>query len=422
MKKIILLGGWMLLFGLFTRTTHAQLNVVRIQETKIFDNRLFDVLTYLKTNQSYCDHWTKDWVYPIQKSKLMHGLREQYSVMMGYDNDELELQLLMGLTAHFLYNLDDTAYFEVAITHFKKALSLNTGDGRAMWAMAKHQALSGRIIDGWQWMEKASLALSMEDQKDFWNDYAMIAAMANMPAHSIKGMEEYKKMNHRPSYFESKMGNAIRARIVPVNKDSIYAKEQIWFLHRSGANDEYTCNPEGIRFMVDSTCKVIVHDYQQKQNALILQPASFFNQEGRAVNMSMLILIHPASDEESLKANMKSLTGRWKNIAEKTWDSEYGKLIAFEIKEPELYAEMGGGHLWMVGFERMEPPISGLPFEQPSQPESQSEGLNLFHPTETIGRFKGKIQYVFLLDTCEAIYEPSLAFFKKFIDQQLIVE
>jgi hypothetical protein len=83
---------------------------------------------------------------------------------------------------------------------------------------------------------------------------------------------------------------------------------------------------------------------------------------------------------------------------------------------------MGGGHLWLVGLEREEPEYPGMLLERPSQPEPSEGSVSIAHPNETIGRFKGKIQYLFLLDTCEAIYEPSLAFFKKFIDEQLILE
>ncbi len=422
MKKVKVQWVLWMLLGIGCLPLHAQIDNIRIQESKIFDNSLFSALTYLKKNQSYCDHWTQNWNYPIKKEELLHGLRGQYSVMMGYDSLDPELQLMMGLTAHYLYNLDDTLYYNVAIRHFKEAITL-LDDGRGEWMLGNHYSLAGSFVEGFGMMDRAKQKLSSQDLVHFWDDYAMASAMANMPSHSIMGMEEYKKINHQPSYFESQLGNAIRKRIVPVDADSIYAKEQIWFLQRSGSQDEYTCNPVGIRFLVDTSCKVVVYDYSKRQNVLLLQPASFFNKQGRAINMSMLMLMHPAKKEEALNTTMKRMTAdKWKSITETSWDSKYGKVSAWEIKEPTLYTEMGGGHLWLVGLEREEPEYPGMLLERPSQPDPYDGSVSIAHPNETIGRFKGKIQYLFLLDTCEAIYEPSLAFFKKFIDEQLILE
>lgn len=407
-------------------SVYAQLNVVRIQESKIFDEHLSEVWSYLKSNQSYCDHWTKDWVYPAQKSKLIHSLRGHYSVMMGYQTDEPELQLMMGLTAHFLYNLDDTSYFNLAIAHFKSALSLTIGDGRPMWALAKHYALAGQVIEGWYWIEKARESLGLDDQKEFWNDYAMLAAMANMPVHSIFGMEQHQRMHQKPSYFEEQLGESVKQRIVRVNADSSYLKEQIWFLRRVLNIDEYTCFPLGMRMKLDSSTSVTVYDYDKRQNAVLIEPKALADSSGRIVNMSILMLMCTASEMESLKAYMDKIGEGIKGKKVSIFPCRWGDLMAFEIRDTQTYPELGGGHMWLVGLERAEPSYPGFLFEEPSQPRdiggALSSEVQYYQPQETIGRFSGKIQYLFLLDTGESIYAPSLEVFTRFLNEQLILE
>lgn len=142
--------------------------------------------------------------------------------------------------------------------------------------------------------------------------------------------------------------------------------------------------------------------------------------------MSILMLMRPASEMESLKAYMdkigEGITGKKVSIFPCRW----GDLMAFEIRDTQTYPELGGAHMWLVGLERAEPSYPGFLFEEPSQPRdiggALSSEVQYYQPQETIGRFSGKIQYLFLLDTGESIYAPSLEVFTRFLNEQLILE
>jgi hypothetical protein len=411
------------LFGLIS-FDFAQVETIEVDKMKDMDGAVMDVLASLKVNQSYCDHWSPQWNYSISKDDLIHELRKNYSILMGYNSQSVDLQLMMGMTAHYLYNLDDTLYYNVAIRHFKEAIQ-NESDGRGQWMLGRHYALSGNIQEGFVMMDRAMNLLSEKNKTEFWNDYAMVSAMANMPVHAMMGMDQYREKVGKTSYFESQLGNTMKERILKMDPDSNFLKEQIWFLKQSSNIDEYICNPLGIKFYVDSTNEVIVYDYQRNQNAVLIKPPAIQGKMGISVGMSVLMLMHPAKkDGQSLDDYMSLILKDFKNKSPTLLETKYGKLKAFEIKDPSLYPEMGGGHMWLVGLEREEPRYPGLIFEYPTQPnqEKNEQGMNYYHPSETIGRFPGKIQYLFLLDTCEEIYEPSMEFFIRFLNERLILE
>ncbi len=402
----------------------AQVVTIEVDKIKDMNGALLDVFASLRANQSYCDHWSPQWNYSISKEKLMHELRSNYSVMMGFDVESVDLQLMMGLTSHFLYNLDDTLYYNVAIQHFKEAIQLSN-DGRGHWMLGRHFALSGNIEEGFVMMHKASQSLSDKNKTEFWNDYAMVSAMANMPVHAIMGMDQYRDKVGKVSYFETQLGKTMEDRIIKMDPDSNYLKEQIWFLKTTSNIDQYNCNPLGVQFTVDTTCEVIVYDYNQGQNVVLLRPPVIQGKNGKSVGMSVLMLMHPVKkDGQTLDAYMNLISKDLKNKSPRLLETKMGKLKAYEVKDPTLYPEMGGGHMWLVGLEREVPKYPGLIFEIPSQPHpsQNEEGMNFYHPIETIGRFPTKIQYLFLLDTCEEIYEPSMEFFTRFLNERLILE
>lgn len=85
---------------------------------------------------------------------------------------------------------------------------------------------------------------------------------------------------------------------------------------------------------------------------------------------------------------------------------------------------MSGGHMYMVAVERDMPKYPGLLLENPIYTinENAVAGMNYYAEKNNTTRFKGKIFYTFLLDTCEDINDESLKVFKRFFDQQLVIE
>jgi len=88
-----------------------------------------------------------------------------------------------------------------------------------------------------------------------------------------------------------------------------------------------------------------------------------------------------------------------------------------------MYEDIGGGHLYMIGVERESPEFSGLQLENPELLPLGTPGqVSYYRGTNVKTRFKGKIFYAILLDSCEDIHDQSLAIFKELFDNQMVIE
>ncbi|MFZ5940219.1 MAG: hypothetical protein ACOYXB_06560 [Bacteroidota bacterium] len=57
-----------------------------------------------------------------------------------------------------------------------------------------------------------------------------------------------------------------------------------------------------------------------------------------------------------------------------------------------------------------------------SLPSGDPGKLSCYKAGESKDRFRGRIFYVLMLDTCEDIYEKSFSLFSDFVEKQLFIE
>ena len=79
--------------------------------------------------------------------------------------------------------------------------------------------------------------------------------------------------------------------------------------------------------------------------------------------------------------------------------------------------------MYMIGIERNEPAYPGLLLEDPMiLPNGEAGKLNFYTVSDSKERFKGRIFYAIILDSCEDINLQSFNVFKLFFDNQIIIE
>jgi hypothetical protein len=79
--------------------------------------------------------------------------------------------------------------------------------------------------------------------------------------------------------------------------------------------------------------------------------------------------------------------------------------------------------LYILAIERKAPQYPGLLLEDPSTPPDGPTGqVNYFTASDSKTRFKGKMFYAIMLDSCEDIHELSFAVFKELFSNQIIIE
>jgi len=77
----------------------------------------------------------------------------------------------------------------------------------------------------------------------------------------------------------------------------------------------------------------------------------------------------------------------------------------------------------MVGIERKVPDYPGLILESPVALSGGEMGkVSYYTASNSKNRFKSRIFYLIMLDTCEDIHEQSFAVFRTLFDKQIIIE
>jgi tetratricopeptide (TPR) repeat protein len=414
-------GIIILIVTLIIVDTFANINFIDI--SKISSDRKFvTAFNYIKENQHYYDHWTNEWSYDKPKEILINKLEENYSIFSSLPAKKEELYLLLGDIAHYLYNLDDTAYYNIAVESYDSAIRTNPNDYRTYWFLGFHYALSNVPTQAIDNFLKAQELLPIEQPADFWNEYAWATAVTNMPSHCIFAMDKVKSISGKEGSFETQQGQGIYKKIVAVDKDKSYKKEDIWTASQ-GTKTTFISRSLGIKILVDSTWIVSVYDYTNHQSAFIINPPTIKNEKGKEIHYTVAILIKSGNDKDKLEDYISNFVAKYPDKRKISYSDKYDKMVAYEIKDKSMYKDIGGGHLYMLGIERNAPKYPGLLLENPSKlPNGNTGQVTYYTASDSKDRFKGKIFYAIMLDSCEDIHEKSFAIFKALFDNQIMIE
>jgi hypothetical protein len=404
-------------------TVQAFANVNFIDLSKISsDSKYVTDYNYIKDNQQYYNHWTNEWSYDKSKQELIENLRNSYANFSSIANKSTELYLLLGDISHYLYNLDDTAYYGLAVYNYTTAVKGSLNDYRCYWFLGYHYALSNVPTQAINNFIKAQKLLPTNQPSDFWNDYAWATAVANMPSHSIYAMDKVKRISGKQGSFETQLGQNIHNRIIDIDKDNSYKKEDIWS-KSTGEKTTFVCRPLGIKILIDSTWNLSIYDYSKHQGVFIINPPPLQNKKGKEIRYTVAILMKVADSDETLENYLNNFVSKYPDKKKITFSDKYDKMISYEIHDKTMYQDIGGGHLYMIGVERKMPVNPGLLLESPvTLPSGESTQVNYYTASDSKNRFKGRIFYAILLDSCEDINEQSFSIFKKLFDAQVIIE
>jgi len=410
------------LFFLTLNTVQIFANVNYIDISKISsDKKLVTAFNFVKENQQYYDHWTTEWNYDKPKEDLINQLREYYKDFSALTKKNTETYLLLGDIAHYLYNMDDREYYANAVKNYNEAIKNDPKDFRAYWFLAYHYALSDAPIFAIDNLKKAEKLLPIEQPADFWNDYAWAAAVANMPTHCIYAMDKVKSVSGKEGSFQQQLGETIYERIVPVDKKQSYDKKDIWTASQ-GDKAIFTSRPLGIKIPIDTTWDLSIYDYQNNQAVFIIEPTTIANKNGREIGYTIAILMKTVNDNDRLDDYVNNFVSKYSNKKKINLFDKYDKMITYEIKDKTMYQDMGGGHMYMIGIERSEPKYPGLLLESPIALPKNTGEVNYYRAAESKDRFKGKIFYLIMFDSCEDIYKQSFSIFKSLFENQITIE
>lgn len=416
MKRVIV-------FVLLTSTLPVFANVNHINMSKIStETKLIAAFDIVFNNQHFYDHWSAEWRYDIPKEDLIKQLRLHYTSFAALTPKNQETDLLLGDIAHYLYNMDDSAYYRIAVRHYEDAIQKSPQDYRGYWFLGYHCSQSNVPVRAIQNFKRAEQLLPTQPPADFWSEYAMATALVNMPSHCLYAMDKEKMMTGQKGGFEQELGETIRGRIVPMDKNKSYGKKEIWSYDLDG-KAIFISRALGTKILMDSTWEVSIYDYEKNQSAFIINPPKLSDSKKKEIGYTIAILMKTADDKATLEQYINTFVSKYPEKKKMVFSDKYEKMVAYEMKDKSMYPELGGGRFYMIGIERDAPAYPGLLLENPVVlPNGTNGEVHYYRAKNSQDRFKGKIFYAVILDTCEAIHAESLKVFKTFFDQQLIIE
>lgn len=417
MRKIIFFFIGLLL----TIDTFANVNFIDI--TKISnDSKYAAAFKLIKDNQQYYNHWTNEWSYDKSKVELIKMLRDNYATFSTIETKSTELFLLLGDISQYLYNLDDSVSYELAVSNYTAAVKNSPKDYRAYWFLGYHYALSTVTLKAIDNLLKAQVLLPTDQPSDFWNDYAFATASANMPSHCIFAMDKIRSITGTAGSFETQLGPTIHKRIIDLDKDKPYEKQDIWATAKE-EKGAFTSRPLGMKIRIDPKWNLSIYDYNNRKCAFIITPSTLKNKKGKDIHYTVALIMKVADDEEKLDDYLTNLVFKYPNKKQIAFSDKYDNMIAYEIKDNTTYQDIGGGHMYMVGIERSAPKYPGLLLENPFElPQGKKDDVTHYRASDSNNRFKGKIFYAIMLDSCEDIHDQTLAIFKNLFDNQITIE
>lgn len=409
-----------LLFG----TGNLFADFSQIDFTKIDDHVKYKrYYTYVHDNLRYYSTWSQEWNYDKSKPELISKLEEAYSAFSAAPKKDLEMRLLMGEVAHYLYNMDAPGYFDSATANFKIAARLAPADFRPCWFLANHLA-NGNIQDSSvEMFIKAQNMQPPVKPADFWEEYAFAMAIARMPGHALLAMDKIRTQTGKPGYFEKEIWPAVTVNIKDLDKDSNYTNKQIWTAE-NGDMATFSSRPLGIKLSVDTSWDINVQDYEHPNSSFVIKPTPLHNKKGREIGYTIAIIMKVGDAGSSLEAYTTSFFDKYPDKKRINTFNKYPNTVAYEIKDPASYESVGGGHMYVIGIERNAPAYPGYALESAISMPKQAEGggVHYFRPAVMTNRFTGRIRYLIILDSCEDIHDQSFNIFKTFFDKQLVIE
>lgn len=346
------------------------------------------------------DHWDAKWRYATPRGEVVSQLSAALkTIQAAHDRspDDLELTLLLGVAAHYGYNLDLPQSYELAMMMFEKAKTLAPGDIRGTWFEAAHVCQSARPASGM----KAFLGIEQSHPwkslpVDFWDDYMACGTVTMMPAHVLRAADYLSKLN-APS-------NDMRSFLTTINEKRFTAstqtpvpQEQAWMVRQMAQKvriGSYLCGFSmdvpgdwGLAFApaTEQTCTAQMQLPKEKKAAMQSQ---------------VLVLARPAKPDETVKDFLHASVqhGESQDLAE--LPCPVTNCVQVKLSDKKKAGKDGDEVGWLLAFEREEPEYRGLLLEDPMDPPAgKGETVHYLRRTDRSERAKGRILFLFVLDT-----------------------
>lgn len=395
-------------------TAYAQLRDIDVEHLPLTVVAAYhEVLPYNELLRNYSNKWTD----PTPKKNVVRKFKNALDTLMRAqkaDPDNVELDLLTGLTAHLAYNLDVESAYEGGAQMFAAAAKAAPHDPRPDWFYGIHECETAHPEPGMERLLRVEVA-HPQLPGDFWRDYGLCAQIVNMPAHAARAYALAKKQGVSER-MDDVLAQAAAKSLRPADTEKQYPVDEAWTAAKVGPQVRFTSFLCGLAFSTAAEAEVAPHDVNNGSCAVTVVPPGYLH-EVKFHTPTLLVLSNVTGRDESLEAYVEKTSHMQTEHAQRvTLPCPVDNCLGFELRKPDMYASAGGAHLLLIAFRTEAPAYPGLALETPQGPPVPEDGkMQYYTRKDAPRRFAGTVQTVVLMDASEAIYAHARSDFEALV-------
>jgi hypothetical protein len=396
--------------------THAQLAV--IDRAKLpQDARVQSAYTNLLPIESLAQNWSPNWTSSTPKAQIVSQFSaslDQFRAAQPTAPENVELLLVTGLTAHFAYNLDVEADYEVAEHALERARQLAPTDPRPDWFLGMHYCQANEEEKG------MGLLLSVEGRLppeklplDFWDDYIACSIFADLPAHVFRAISRAENIGG-PAAKYAPFAEMAKKRYKLADANSTYPSHDAWHAEHDRADVRFRSELCGLAFSNHADWHIDVGDVKAGTCVESISTGPYPSKSGDA-SPSLLVLTRPQKPQETLDDFVLSFLKKYPTAKKVSAPScPASDCVMYEVVTDALYQKQGGAHLFIAGFAANPPEFPGLLLEQITPPPKGEGGEKptYYRADPKLSRLPGVLYTIVVLDSNAAIFDRASADFE----------
>ena len=397
----------------------AELRYVNNSEIKKINNYETELL-FASNNEYLLCSWIPDeyWEADISKAECREKLNKLYKLICSNSEPKnIEYLLLKSIISEYLYNLDESGFFEITENNYLSIKKLKkNADYRYKWFLGLFYANATRTIQGMESLKEVAAKIPEENLvPEFFYSYAYVANMCKMPATSLSYLEKYSKYANIDI-----TGNWLYERLQKDLKafDVAGIDETIVRTAYNKGNPGFFCRPFGFFISPKTDWAARNLNTPNPTDYVVLYSSDKIST--KKGNVTYSVMFSAGMNENNFSKNMFSSFENKNNLKEAILIKDRPELKAYEFTDPSRYTELGGSHILIVYFTKEYTEDADIKMEFPSDygqllsDKSNNDSQVKYYASQPeMMRANAPVTYFILLDTCELIYDQSK---KDFID------
>lgn len=376
-----------------------------------------------KDNYRLSDVYRPNWSFDKTKEEVGQELIEFNDYISNLKKPSYDVQLLKLISLRCLYNLDAAGYEEV--TEYSDFLKKKyKKEYRTWWIYANFLSTTVLTNEAYKEIEDAALMINYKMNVNLLQDYIYICFLSRHLKRGWIFLNELANLHGTPVEEEGLYPLFAENLIFPELGDE-FSKTEIWDIGQINKDIELyrlTSDIAGLSFYVNGDWNLTLNDFVGNQTSAIITPPQFMAGNSPVGITSLIIAQAGENSLEILTHAVRNYIQNPLKHYKKTIDSI--EFDVYEYENKEVYKDLRNGARMIILLAKVPySSTSGANLDASCSVSFAVENGNspsFYRVTPKIDRIPGDVSYLFLLDTCNLIYDDSSEWFWDFMNGVII--